>query len=152
MARTLSLFFAVLMVALAAGRAFWVWVGENPSALSMTTYIESFQATIRTITLPITIIGNLGLLSAILAVALSWRDRPSVYFLAMALPLLAASVLITLRINVPINDQIMTWNANAPPEGWMQLRDKWWTWHKIRAVALLAAFVLVLAGTLLRSE
>ena len=152
MARTISLFFAVVMVALTAGRAFWVWVSENPSALSVRTYIESFQATNRAITVPITVTGILGLLFAILAVALSWGDRPSVYFLGTAIPLLAAPVLITLKINIPINDQIMTWNASAPPEGWMQLRDKWWTWHKIRAAALLGGFVLVLVGTFLRRE
>ena len=140
------------MVAMTAGRAFWVWIGENPSALSMTTFIESFQATNRVIALPIAITGSLGFLSVLVAVALSWRDRPSVYLLETALPPLAASILITVMINVPINDQIMTWNASAPPADWMRLRDKWWTWHTIRAAALLAGFVLVLLGVLLRQE
>ena len=152
MARTITLFFTILMVALTAGRAFWVWVAESPSALSMTTYVESFQATNRAIALPIAITGSLGFLLAIVAVALSWRDWPTVYLLGAAVPLLAASVLITTLINIPINDQIATWHASTPPANWMQIRDRWWSWHIIRATALLAGFVLVLLGALLRRE
>jgi uncharacterized membrane protein len=118
----------------------------------MTTFIESFQAINRAITLPIAITGNLGFVSVLAAVILSWHDRPSVYFLEMALPLLAASILITVMINVPINDQIMRWDAGAPSADWMRLRDKWWAWHTRRAVALLLGFILVILGALLRQK
>lgn len=151
-ARFIALFVAVLTVSLTAGRAFWVWIGENPSHRSTTTFIESFQATNRVIAVPIAITGNLGFVSVLAAAALSWHDRPSLYFLGTAAPLLAASVLITLMINVPINDRIMTWNASSPPADWKQFRDRWWTWHVIRAAALLAALVLLLFGALLRRE
>src|SRR5260370_41887915 len=92
MARTITLFFTVLMVALTAGRAFWVWVAENPSALSMMTYIESFQATNRAIALPIAITGSLGFLLALVAVALSWRGPPNIYLRGAGVPLPGACV------------------------------------------------------------
>jgi Domain of unknown function (DUF1772) len=39
--------------------------------------------------------------------------------------LCAASLLITLFGNVPLNNQIMEWQANAPPGNWMDLIQKW---------------------------
>jgi hypothetical protein len=41
--RNVILFFAAVFLALTAGQAFWVWLGENPAKLSGGTYVEFFQ-------------------------------------------------------------------------------------------------------------
>ena len=43
MLRNVVLFFAALLLALTAGRAFWVWLGESPFNMSGPTYVEFFQ-------------------------------------------------------------------------------------------------------------
>ena len=46
------LFFALVLVALTAGRALWAWLGENPANLSGATYVEFFQALSRAVRTP----------------------------------------------------------------------------------------------------
>jgi hypothetical protein len=40
MRRNVLLFFTALLLSLTAGRAFWVWLGENPFNMSGPTYVE----------------------------------------------------------------------------------------------------------------
>jgi hypothetical protein len=35
--------------------------------------------------------------------------------------------LVTRFGNQPINAVVMTWQASAPPSGWEEARDQWWT-------------------------
>ena len=37
-----------------------------------------------------------------------------------------------------INGIIMTWDMHNPPTNWIELRDQWWAYHKIRT---LTAFI-----------
>ena len=54
---------------------------------------------------------------------------------------------ITARVNVPINGQLMTWNAGAPPA---DLAARWAPWERAHtARALVAAAVLVLEAVAL---
>ena len=68
--RKVILFFTSILVALTAGRAFWVWPGENPANLSGATYVEFFQVLDRGIAIPI----------AVTALAeLCWRAFPQFF-------------------------------------------------------------------------
>jgi hypothetical protein len=57
MLRKVSLFSTSLLLALTAGRAFWVWLGENPFNMSGHTYVEFFQQLDKRIVVPIAITG-----------------------------------------------------------------------------------------------
>ena len=50
--------------------------------------------------------------------------------------------------NQPINAQVITWTAQAPPANWMELRDWWWQWHTVRTVAMVAALSLLILATI----
>ena len=43
MLRNVWLFFTALLLALTAGRAFWMWLGETPFDMFGATYVEFFQ-------------------------------------------------------------------------------------------------------------
>lgn len=55
-------------------------------------------------------------------------------FLFLALGILAflGVTLITRIVNVPINEQLMTWNPASPPEGVMEIWARWERTHTIR--------------------
>ncbi len=57
MLRNVVLFLTALLLALTAGRAFWVWLGENPFNMSGQTYVEFFQQLDKRIVVPIGITG-----------------------------------------------------------------------------------------------
>ena len=58
------LFGAALLLALTAGRAFWVTLGESPFNMSAATYVEFFQQLDRRIAIPIAVTGVGGTLLA----------------------------------------------------------------------------------------
>ncbi|MGA8907819.1 MAG: DUF1772 domain-containing protein [Acidobacteriaceae bacterium] len=56
--------------------------------------------------------------------------------------------LVTRFVNQPINAIVMTWQNDAPPESWMDLRDRWWRWHAVRLFAGLGGLSLVILAML----
>ena len=64
MLRNVVLFFAALLLALTAGRAFWVWLGESPFNMSGRTYVEFFQQLDKRIVVPIGVTGIGGTILA----------------------------------------------------------------------------------------
>ena len=57
--------------------------------------------------------------------------------------LLIISGLVTKFGNQPINALVMTWHDTDVPNNWTELRDEWWSFHKIRAVTTFIAFSLI---------
>jgi uncharacterized membrane protein len=139
-----------ILLALIAGRAFWVWLGESPFGMTGATYIDFFQHLDQRIALPIAIIGILGPLLAGVSAAVLKADRPVFYSLVAACALGVIGVLVTVAINAPINEQIADWQPAALPAGYQDVLQTWWTWHIVRMIANLgamcAAFLALLAA------
>jgi uncharacterized membrane protein len=148
--RNSLLFGAAVLFALTAGRAFWVSLGENPFNLSGATYVEYFQEVDRRIAIPIAITGLGGTLMAGLAAVAHRADRKALFLLLAACALGMIGSLITVLVNVPINEQIATWNPSALPEGYQELLGQWWKWHQARLVALVSGMCLVYVAMLVR--
>lgn len=137
-------FISLLLTSLLVGTMFGVWLGFNPAALSATAYVEMQQNAIRALNVSLPILGLACIvLSATLAV-LTNHDPRGRYLLVAAVLCLAAAALITRFANQPINAVVATWNPQAPPANWGELRDTWWYWHVWRTVAGVAALALAL--------
>ncbi len=151
MLRNVLLFLAALLLGLTAGRAFWVWLGENPFNMSGATYVEFFQQLDRRIAIPIAMTGIGGTLLAGIS-AMLYRSQSRVFYLLLAACGLGiVGCLVTILVNVPINMQVATWNPVALPAGYEALLRRWWEWHHVRLVAMFSATCLVLASMLARS-
>jgi len=150
MLRTIVLFFTALLLSLTAGRAFWVWLGENPFNMSGQTYVEFFQQLDLRIVIPIAITGVGGTLLAGIS-ALLYREQRRVWsLLAAACALGAIGSLVTIVFNIPINQRLATWNPKALPPDYQDYLRQWWQWHHIRLGAMFAAMCLVFAAMLAR--
>src|SRR5688572_20333453 len=79
--RNTLLFGAALLLALTAGRAFWVTLGESPFNMSAATYVEFFQQLDRRIAVPIAVTGVGGTLLAGFAAIAHRADRRAFYLL-----------------------------------------------------------------------
>lgn len=146
--RSVLLFFTALLLALTAGRAFWVWLGENPFNMSGQTYVEFFQQLDRGIALPIAVTGVGGTLLAGLSAFVHRSDPRTFYLLLAACGFAIVADVVTIFINVPINNRLATWNpASLPPDYQVDLRQ-WWQWHHVRLVGMVAAMCLVFAAML----
>jgi uncharacterized membrane protein len=150
MLRKILLFFTALLLALTAGRAFWVWLGENPFNMSGPTYVEFFQQLDKRIVIPIAVTGIGGTLLAGISAAVCKDDRPAFYLLVAACALGVVGSLVTIFVNVPINERLATWNPAALPPDYQDYLRQWWQWHHVRLVAMFTAMCLVLAAMLVR--
>lgn len=150
MLRNVLLFLAALLLALTAGRAFWVWLGENPFDMSGQTYVEFFQQLDKRIAIPIAITGVGGTLLTGISAVLNRSDRRTFFLLLFAAGLALIGDLVTVFVNVPINNRLATWNPAALPPDYQEYLRQWWQWHQVRFVAMFAATCLVLTAMLVR--
>ena len=90
------------------------------------------------------------LLPAILAVSIlvlsTFRHRGARRWLAgTALLLLAATLVISVSISVPINTMQQGWSAADPPADWAEVRDRWQLAHVARTATSMLAFLVLIA-------
>jgi uncharacterized membrane protein len=150
MLRNALLFFTALLLGLTAGRAFWVWLGESPLSMSGPTYVEFFQQVDNRIAIPIAVTGMGGTLLAGISAAVYKAERRAFYFLIAACALSVAGSLVTIFVNVPINEQLATWNPAALPPDYQDHLRQWWLWHQVRLVVMFTAMCFVFAAMLVR--
>jgi uncharacterized membrane protein len=137
-------FISLLLTSLLVGTMFGIWLGFDPAALTATAYVEMQQNAIRALNVSLPILGLLCiLLNAALAV-LTKDNKRSRYLLVATVICLAVAGLITRLANQPINAVVITWSPQAPAANWQELRDTWWHWHVLRAIAGVAALALAL--------
>ncbi|MEU9321603.1 DUF1772 domain-containing protein [Streptomyces sp. NPDC048295] len=60
--------------------------------------------------------------------------------------LLIVSVIMSLLLLVPINNQGKTWTPENRPEDWKKLMNRWDRWHYARVAVLIGAFALLVAA------
>jgi uncharacterized membrane protein len=56
---------------------------------------------------------------------------------------------LTMAINVPINNTLMTWNASAPPDNAMEIWKRWEQVNTVRAIISPIGFALQVLGLIL---
>lgn len=89
-----------------------------------------------------------ALLSNVLLVIITAKTPSSLVFITASIALLAlvVEVALTLKGNLPINDVINTWSAEAIPANWTTFRDKWFTIFQYRQIASITGLVSLIIG------
>lgn len=138
---------AVLATGLLAGSVLAVWVVQDPLGDSGVLYIGFRQATDPIYGRVLPPLGVAGMLAALVALATGWPQVRARRLTLAAVVCLLLGLAVTVVVHFPINAEISTWSAAAPPAGWESLRDRWSTAHVVRTVLSVAAFALLLAAT-----
>lgn len=90
--------------------------------------------------MPILMVGAVGA-SIIWAIRLRAHWRASEFWLVSAASLgMVCAFVLTLAVNIPINERLMTWSIEAPPGNLRELWRPWERIHSIRTVLAIAAF------------
>jgi uncharacterized membrane protein len=111
--------------------------------LSAETFVAVGHEMIRNLGVPMAILLPLALLSALITLVLLWqggRAAPFWWLLAGFL-LMVAALVITLAVEVPIDNQIQEWTAATLPGDWRSIQSRWETFHTIRSFLSIAAVV-----------
>lgn len=90
--------------------------------------------------MPFWYIGSL-VLSAVWAIA-GWH-HPDTGLVVTAAALLIVSVVMSLLLLVPINNQGKTWTAENRPDDWKEQMNRWDRYHYVRVAVIVAAFALL---------
>ena len=152
MGRQIILFGSLLFVGLTAGAAYVVWFVYNPGRMSSAFYVENMQHAIRALTIPLPTIVVLGLLFTAVASFQARNDRAVFSLLVTACLCVLAVGLITRFGNIPINNQMLTWNIDSPPADWLTLAKEWWRFQTARVILQTAALCLVSWAVLIRTK
>lgn len=144
MLQNVARFLQLLLMGLYTGIFFGDRIGVTPirpklPAASFVLYQQELHLRFGKL-MPVLAIGSL--LAGVVSLVLLRRNYQSRDFVfTMIATLCTACVLIlTLLINVPVNETLMTWQASSPPENVMQLWAPWEGSHTIRTVISLIGF------------
>ena len=145
-------FVNVLLFALVMGVFWGTWFSLSRSIASIRaeTFLEVGHTMIANLGGPMSILMPAALASSLLLLLVLFRQRHGAAFnLALAsLALMVGALVVTLAVNVPIDDQINQWTANALPPGWTATRDRWELYHTIRTFLSIVALGFAVASAL----
>lgn len=142
---------ALILLMLVTGIFWGTWFSLSRSIahLSAETFIENGRVFIKNLAKPMRFIMPLTILFVI-ACTLFYPDKASLGFSAViiSLALIITTLLITLIVEVPIDNQIKKWTVSTLPPDWRLLRSKWQLFHTIRTFTSIGSFILLLASAL----
>jgi hypothetical protein len=148
-------FINILLSALVTGVFWGTWLGLSRSMATFTP--ETFLA------IGHAMIGNLGTIMALLMPAamlttlpvlyLLYRRRSGAFYPTLAgLALFVVALLITLLVEVPLDNQFEEWTVTTLPANWQELRDRWEWFHVLRSWMSVFGLALLLGGALFVRE
>ncbi len=144
-------FLNIILSALVGGMYWGPWLALSRSLntfepgvlLAIVNRLNRNMATLMTWLTP------LGLLSTLPTLYLSFENQPTTFYLTLAgFACFVFALIVTVRTEVPIVLQIITWNVSAMPSNWQQLRDRWVKFHVFRVVAGVVGLALLVAGAI----
>jgi uncharacterized membrane protein len=142
---------SIILSAFVAGMFHGPWVALSRSMKTFTpdVFLAIVDRMNRNMAPVMTVLMPATLLSIIPVLLLSYHQRPSVFYLnATALALFIIALVVTIFIEVPIVEQIVTWKVSTLPGNWQQLRDRWTRFHIIRVITGLASLVLLVIAAI----
>jgi hypothetical protein len=85
-----------------------------------------------------------------------WRayaHQPVIFYCTLAARgLYLLALVVTVRVEVPLVQQMERWTVATLPTGWEQVRDRWGSFHRLRVGAAILGLRVLVAGALFGYE
>ena len=146
-------FLAVMLAALVMGVFWGTWFTLTRSIhnFSAGEFIHIGKAIIANVAIPMSIIMPATLLLMVASIWLSRAgSKTSSNLYTVSFLLMVATLIITVAVEVPIDNQIKTWTETTVPADWEALRHKWSQFHTLRTVTSIISVALFLWGMIKR--
>ncbi len=142
----IAVFLTVLVVGVFWGT--WFSLSRSIASISPAAFLEIGRTMIGNLAVPMRVLIPAELLAMVVLMILLYRknERSALYLTAGSFVLAVVALLMTLVVNVPIDNEIKGWTVAAMPAGWYRLRDTWETYHLLRTFVSLGSFALLLLG------
>lgn len=122
---------------------------ETLSASAYTTVIQDINEKVLNVVFGATFFGAVVVPVGTAAIVLlqgDWTTWYSRLFLVGVVVYLIGTFAVTMRIHIPMNEEIATWSPASPPDEWAAVRARWARWNHIRTIAAIVSFVLYLSA------
>ncbi|MEY2616824.1 MAG: hypothetical protein QOH78_2597 [Verrucomicrobiota bacterium] len=127
----------------------WIALSRSMKTFSPEFFLEIVDRMNRNMAPVMTVLMPGTMLAIIPVLLFSYRQQPMVFYLsAVALLLFLIALLVTVVIEVPIVQQIVTWTPSTLPANWQQLRDRWMRFHVVRVIAGMASLIFLLVAAI----
>ncbi|MDQ2657856.1 MAG: DUF1772 domain-containing protein [Bacteroidota bacterium] len=127
----------------------WFTLTRSLSEFPPDNFIRIGKTIIGNVAWPMRILMPATLLALILLCISSLRQRPPLYFFLTATVLMFATLLITVGVEVPIDNQIKTWTVETIPDNWPELRSTWDQFHALRTLTSVLSFLSLTIGVVI---
>jgi hypothetical protein len=146
---------ALFLLALVTGVFWGTWftLTRSIETFSASEFIHIGQTIIANVAWPMRMLMPACIVFMILSAWLVPERRSAAFSLSVAACLLIViALLITLFVEVPIDNQIKRWTADTVPSEWTAIRERWQTFHTARTFVSLASLASLIAATLFSKE
>lgn len=144
----LTTFAALFLLSLVTGVLWGTWftLTRSIETFSAGEFIHIGQTIIMNVAWPMRILMPACILFMITSASVITQKNSAGFYLGIvACLLIVVALLITLLVEVPIDNQIRTWTAETVPADWTTIRARWQVFHTARtcvSLASLASFIL----------
>jgi len=146
----LAQFSTIILFALVMGVFWGTWFALSRSIIDFRpqTFLDIGQTAIRNLAVPMRILMPLSLVSAIVLLALVPKRSAAFALAVVGFLLMVGALVVTLAVEVPIDNQIKVWTVVTLPNDWQTMRDRWEFYHGLRTFLSILALASVTASTL----
>ncbi len=144
-------FIALFLLLLVTG-IFWgnyFSLSRSFEVFSAVELIHLAKTLVQNLAVPMRIISPVCILFMLLS---TWfypeKKSKEFYFSIAAIFLIVSALVITVAIEVPINNQIISWTTDTVPEDWEKIRNRWQLFNIVRTFAALTGFGFFAAALL----
>jgi hypothetical protein len=142
----------VFLFALVVGVFWGTWfsLSRSMSSIAASTFLEVGHTMIANLGAPMAVLMPATLVSALPVLFVLYRSGRwgSFNLLLVGTALLVVALIITLSVNVPIDEAIAGWTVTTLPPDWTSTRNRWEVYHAARTFLSLAGFGSTLAAGL----
>lgn len=146
---------SIVLSALVAGMFYgpWAALSRSLNTFEPEVFLAIVDRMNRNMAPVMTVLMPAAFLSIVPVLFLSYSTQPRTFYLTLAgFVFFFFALLVTMLVEVPIVEEIVTWKVDTLPSNWQQLRDRWRRFHVIRVVAGLASLVFLLAGAIFQGS
>lgn len=149
-------FVSIMLYVLVAGVMWGTWLSlaRTMTDYDAATFLADGKHMIDNLAVIMAVLMISAVVIGLVAVVLLFRSRSTTaaWLAVIGLLLMIAVMVITLAVEVPIDNLIANWTEETLPADWQQIRARWSTFHTVRTFLSLGAVAAAVgAGLTLRT-
>ncbi len=128
----------------------WLSLGRTMTRYDATTFLADGKHMIGNLATVMAVLMIAAAVVGLIAVFLLFRQgsRVAGWLTLVALVLLVGVLVVTLAVEVPIDNRIKNWTTGTLPSDWQDIRARWAAFHTLRTFLSLAGLAAAVAAAL----